>query len=172
MFDVFFLVILSTCQTGARNTTEDCRRESIDYVALNAQPATRKNGSKEPERVGRKSTRVGGNAKMVTGPRASTPGRTYMRLEQTAADTAVYPGTASPRDDESREDEDVSLFLDSFSASGMSSKNPTSASETAVPSSLLPRGETLEGQTREAEAAVIENVQATLAMSEPLAQVN
>lgn len=89
----------------------------------------------------------------------------------------LHHATASPKDDESREDEDVSLFLDSFSASRMATILPTSASETATgaqssPLSLSPCGETLDGQACEAEAATIENVQATLAISEPLAQVN
>lgn len=172
--------LFSPCQTGARNTTEDYRRESIDYVTLNAQPRPRKNGSKK--QVGQKITRVANNnANTITGRRACMSGRPHAQHQETANDT-VHPSlrhaTASPRDEESRENEDVSLFLDSFSASGMASKYPTSASETVTgaqssPFSLPPRGGVkLDGRRREAEDAVVETVQATLAISKPLAQVN
>ena len=167
------------CQTGERNATEDHRRESIDYVALNAQPRPRKNGSKK--QVRKKITRVVGSATAVTGRRACTSGRSHVRNQETA-DGMVHSGlhhaTAGPSDEESREDEDVSSFLDSFSASRMASQSPASASQGATtgaqlsPSSLPQRGETLDGRTREADDAVVDNAQATLALSEPLAQVN
>lgn len=169
--------LFSGCQTGVRNTTEDCRLESIDYVALNAQRRPRVNGSKK--QVGTKINRVVGNAnKTITERRASASDLSHMRHQETADDTAypgLHHGTASPSDEESREDEDVSLFLDSFSASRMASTYLTSASETATGAQSspfsLPRGEMLDGRTRQAEAAVVDNAQATLAISEPLAQV-
>lgn len=92
--------------------------------------------------------------------------------------SGLHHATAGPSDEESREDEDVSSFLDSFSASRMASQSPASASQGATtgaqlsPSSLPQRGETLDGRTREADDAVVDNAQATLALSEPLAQVN
>jgi len=71
-------------------------------------------------------------------------------------DPVPHDPAASCWDEESKEDEDVSSFLDSFSASGAAKKTPTSASD---------------GQAREAEGVVFDHAQATLAMSEPLAQV-
>lgn len=91
--------------------------------------------------------------------------------------SALHHTIASPSGDaESREDEDVSSFLDSFSACGMASKLLASAPEMVTgaqssPFSLPPRGEAPDGRVREAENVVDDDAQATLAISEPLAQV-
>lgn len=174
-----FFLLFTAYQTRLRNSTEDYRRETIDFVTLNAQPR-RRNTDRKPQ-DSKKITRVAGRATMITERRARTPGRSHVWHQETADDTThagLQRATAvSPRDDESREDEDVSLFLDSFSASKMARKYPTSASEAATGAESPPTmplrggGGTLNGQTREADAATIDNVQATLAISEPLGQV-
>lgn len=163
----------SACQTNGRDVTRKHRhRESIDYVSLHAKRKPRQRCSKS-----------GGNIKGTRARAAeddrNTPGRSHVRQQQ-KTDDVCHQGlrrskTTSPDDDELGEDEDVSLFLDSFSAFGMTQKVPTSASEPGFTTQSLPPSspcrDVLDGQTCDAEAVVVDNTQATLAMSKPLAQV-
>ncbi len=134
--------------------THENHRESIDYVALHAQRRPRKGGSKD------KVARGASGASLSEGRRVCEPSQPHIRRPKASGTFLSGPHDAaaeSPWDEEeSKEDEDVSSFLDSFSASGVTNKIPTSASD---------------WQAREAEAAVLDHAQATLAMSKPLAQV-
>lgn len=127
-------------------------RESIDYVALHAQRRPKKKGSKN------KAARGAGDASFSAGRRVCEPGQPHIRRPKPDGEFLSGPHDAEERpwDEESKEDEDVSSFLDSFSASEATKKTTTSASD---------------GQERGAEAVVFDHAQATLAMSEPLAQV-
>lgn len=146
-------------------TREHHQRETIDYVALHAKRKPRQKSRKN--KVNNKQVvraRIAGDDQITTGRRTTF---CHQGLR--------HSKTASPRDDDLVEDEDVSEFLESFSAFGVAKKFPTSASEPGITTQPLPPSspgpDMLHEQAREAEAVIVDNTQATLAMSKPLAQV-
>ncbi|CAM9246849.1 unnamed protein product, partial [Pylaiella littoralis] len=155
-------------------------RDCIDYVSLNAKRKPWQKGDKNWVYNKFNRARISGDGHITTGRRTCAPGRSHVRQQKTDDTCRQGPShskTASPGDDESGEDEDVSLFMESFSASGMvANKFPASASEPDNTTRSLPGSrpcrDTLDGQARDAEAVVVDNTQATLAMSKPLAQID
>ncbi|CAM9172323.1 unnamed protein product, partial [Ectocarpus sp. 8 AP-2014] len=173
-------------QTDARNRGNGHRRrDNIDFVALHANRRPRRTGSKNG--VGKNQRTYENNCSpvVVNGEEfperhACLSDRPHIRRERGVKSDRclrLKANRPSPKHHDSGEEDDVSLFLDSFSASEMPGQHPAAAVETAVtrqspPTSLCPDDGVLQGQARKAEAVVVDTTQTTLEMSKPLAKID
>ncbi|CAM9464215.1 unnamed protein product, partial [Ectocarpus sp. 4 AP-2014] len=151
------------------------RRDNIDFVALHANRRPRRKGSKDG--VGNNQRTYENNCSPER--HACLSYRPHIRRERGVKSDRclrLKASRPSPKHHDSGED-DISLFLDSFSASEMPGQHPAATVETAVthqspPTSFCPDDGVLEGQARKAEAAVVDTTQTTLEMSKPLAKID
>lgn len=172
-------------QTDARNRGNGHRRrDNIDFVALHANRRPRRKGSKNG--VGNNHRTYDNNCRPVVANgeefperHARSSDRPHDRRERGIKSDRclrLTTNTPSPKHHDSGEEEDVSLFLDSFSASEKPGQHPAVAAETeatrqSLPTSPCPKDGVLEGQARKAEAVVVDTTQSTMEMSKPLAKV-
>ncbi|CBJ26034.1 hypothetical protein Esi_0018_0118 [Ectocarpus siliculosus] len=163
-------------QTDARNRGNGHRRrDNIDFVALHANRRPRRKGSKNGVENNQRTYENSNSPVGVNGE-----DRPHIRRERgIKSDRCLRPkaNRPSPKHHDSGEEEDVSLFLDSFSASEMPGQHPAAAVQTAVtlqspPTSLCLDDGVLEGQARKAEAVVADTTQTTMEMSKPLAKID
>ncbi|CAM9185082.1 unnamed protein product [Ectocarpus fasciculatus] len=172
-------------QTDARNRGNGHqRRGNIDFVALHANRRPRRKGSKNG--VGNNHRTYENNSPVVVNGEefperhaclSDRPHDWRERGVKSDRCLRLKTNTPSPEHHDDSGEEDVSLFLDSFSASEMPGQNPSAAVETvATRQSLLtspcPDNGVLEGQARKAEAAVVDTTQTTMEMSKPLAKID
>ncbi|CAM9154690.1 unnamed protein product, partial [Ectocarpus sp. 13 AM-2016] len=168
-------------QTDARNRGNGHRpRDNIDFVALHANRRPRRKGSKKGVGNNQRTYEDNCSPVVVNGEEFCLSDRSDIRRERGVKSDRclrLKVNRPSPKHHDFGEEDDVSLFLDSFSASEMPGQHPAAAVETAVtrqssPTSLCPDDGVLEGQARKAEAVVLDTTQTTLEMSRPLAKVD
>ncbi|CAN0385958.1 unnamed protein product [Ectocarpus sp. 12 AP-2014] len=168
-------------QTNARSKGNGHRRRhNIDFVALHANRRPRRKGSKNG--VGNNQRTYENNCSPVVGngEEFCLSDRPHIRRERGVKSDwclRLKANRQSSKHHDSGEEDDVSLFLESFSASEMPGQHPAAAVETAVtrqspPTSLCPDNGLLEGKARKAEAVVVDTTQTTLEMSKPLAKID